>query len=105
MDTNEERAQRDATPITDRASAEGYIAQVTRTAPAQGVPVGYVAVRSASGVVLLHLAKPPNGDRTLCGRYTSDRYLPEDSDVSGARLCRVDEAIAAGTNNYRWRKP
>jgi len=53
---------------------------------------GWVAVRATGGRVLLHLAKPPFGQRTLCGRYTSDRYLPEDTAATGERceVCRMN---------------
>jgi|SRR5580692_169227 hypothetical protein len=62
------------------------------------IPAGYVAVRSISGRVLFHLmAEGPDGpQRTLCGRYSVNRILPEDAEVpDGTRLCRVDQAIAA----------
>ncbi len=47
---------------------------------------GKVAVRaqttgSRRGRLMLHLARPPYGELTVCGRYRADRYLPEDEAV------------------------
>jgi hypothetical protein len=55
------------------------------------IPEGYVAVRSTGSRVLLHLAAPPYGEHTVCGRYNSDRYLPDDTAEvdEGTRTCEV----------------
>lgn len=51
------------------------------------VPAGYVAAKSAGkqGRVLLHLAEPPDGRQTLCGRYDRSRFLEEDSHLASER--------------------
>jgi hypothetical protein len=77
------------------------------TAPASND--GWVAVQATGGRVLLHLAKPPFGQRTLCGRYTSDRYLPEGSHADAERcgVCAMtaeSEAPVQGPRE-RWHFP
>jgi len=59
---------------------------------------GVVVTQSKAHVRLMHLAQPPNGDRTICGQYTSDRYLPPDTDVTDMRMCRQCEMTAASRN-------
>jgi hypothetical protein len=61
---------------------------------------GLVAVRSSGGVVLLHYPEPGYGQTTVCGRYDSDRYLPETDDLpDDTRECQV----CAGTVALRRR--
>jgi hypothetical protein len=68
------------------------------------IPVGYVAVRTGSGRITLHLAAPPNGERTVCGRWHSADYLPEDEEIpDDARICQVDEAVMAGRQD-QWKR-
>ncbi len=79
------------------------------------IPDGYVAVTSTARRTLLHLAAPPFGERTLCGRYDRDRYLPEDAEVAddtakcGACLQTAEHdkarATAAGFNTTAWPTP
>jgi hypothetical protein len=61
---------------------------------------GLVAVRSASGRVLLHTARPPFGQTTLCGRYPAERYLPETEqladDTPECQVCASTVARRAG---------
>lgn len=45
------------------------------------IPDGKVAVRSVSGRTLFHLMRPDLTPFTLCGRYKTDRILPDDSIV------------------------
>jgi hypothetical protein len=67
------------------------------------IPDGFVAVKSRAGRALLHLARPPVGEHTVCGRYRSDRYEPEDATIrTGTRKCQVCSSVAAGMQNQRW---
>ena len=49
-----------------------------------------------AGGILLHLAKPPNGRRTMCGRYdtmTCD-LMPDDYNCRGHRTCVTCDTTA-----------
>jgi hypothetical protein len=69
-----------------------------RTADDAGV---VVVQAKASRRRLMHLGAPPNGATTLCGRYTSDRYEPESTDVTGLRMCGACE-FARDTKGRDW---
>jgi hypothetical protein len=62
---------------------------------------GVVVVQAASHRRLMHLGAPPNGERTLCGRYASDRYEDPMTDVTGLRMCGACE-FARDTKGRDW---
>jgi hypothetical protein len=71
-----------------------------RTADEAGV---VVVQATGSHRRLMHLGAPPNGERTVCGRYRSDRYEPPETNVAGLRMCGVCAAVAEKRNDYRWK--
>lgn len=47
------------------------------------IDTGYVAFQSTAGRIMLHLMREGDGQRTICGRYTTSHggMLPENTDL------------------------